>query len=233
MRAKIKNKQEVAKGTLLVEFLLLEPVSYQAGQSFRLTLLNPPYRDEAGSSRFFSIANLPQKDLVTTVTRIRESAFKRSLWELPLRSDVEVGSIGGDFLLPEKGAKPLVFIAGGIGVTPFVSMLRYLEQQNFPYPVSLFYSNPDRQSAAFREDLLGLAQKSRNFRAVMTMTRDPDWPGEKGRLDAKFLQKYLDRPAEALYYLAGPPGFVNDIYGALVSLGVRALNIKTEEFSGY
>src|SRR5919197_2599827 len=127
MRAKIKEKTEVARGTLLVVFDLLgEEVSFRPGQYFWVTLLDPPYDDERGPRRHISVVTSPNdRGVLGLCTRLRDSAFKRSLVELPVGTDVDVEQPKGSFLLPEDPDREYVFIAGGIGITVFRSMLRY------------------------------------------------------------------------------------------------------------
>src|ERR1043165_7144482 len=127
MRAKIKEKSEVAKGPLLVIFDLLgEEVDFTPGQYFWVELLDPPYDDEKGARRHISVVTSPtERGVLGLCTRLRDSAFKRSLAELPVGADVDVKHPKGNFLLPEDTEPSYVFIAGGIGITVFRCMLRY------------------------------------------------------------------------------------------------------------
>jgi hypothetical protein len=117
MRATIKEKREVAKGTLLVLFDLLgEEFEYRPGQYFWVELLEPPYEDEKGPRRHLSAVTSPsERRVIGLCTRLRDSAFKRSLAELPVGAAVEVEPPKGKFVLPEDASRPLVFVAGGIG----------------------------------------------------------------------------------------------------------------------
>ena len=134
MRARVKEKREVAKGTLLVLFDLLgEEVDFIPGQYFWVTLPDPPYEDARGPRRHFSIVTSPnERGVLGFCTRLRDSAFKRSLVELPVGADAEVEEPKGSFLLPQETDQPYVFIAGGIGITVFRSMLRYIAEENLP-----------------------------------------------------------------------------------------------------
>src|SRR3989338_7833954 len=144
MIAKIGKKIRLAEDTLLIELNRRGKVSYARGRFFEKNLLTPPYRDREGTSRFFSIANeAGPRDYVTTITRIRKSAFKRSIAKMPLGSKVEVGSIRGTFLLPKGKKQSLVFIAGGVGITTFLSMIDYAIKQP-GWQVRLLYSNRSR-----------------------------------------------------------------------------------------
>src|SRR5438045_238107 len=174
MRAKIKEKREVAKGTLLVTFDLLgEEVDFTAGQYFWVTLLDPPYDDERGPRRHISVVTSPNdRGVLGLCTRLRDSAFKRSLAEVPIGADVEVEEPKGNFLLPQDTSRPYVFVAGGIGITVFRCMLRFIAEERLSHRVTLVYSNRDRESAAFLDELLELERASPDFQLVLTMTDD-------------------------------------------------------------
>ncbi len=208
MRARVMEKREVAKGTLLVLFDLLgEEVDFIPGQYFWVTLLDPPYDDARGPRRHFSVVTSPnERGVLGFCTRLRDSAFKRSLVELPVGADAEVEEPKGSFLLPQEMDQPYVFIAGGIGITVFRSMLRYIAEENLPHRVTLIYSNRDRDSAPFLDELTELEQARPNVRLVLTMTDDPSWNGETRRVGAEMLRDHLsdDLPSYA-YLVAGPP----------------------------
>lgn len=233
MKAKIKEKKEVAEGTLMVSFEAKEKINFKPGQYFYITLINPPYNDLRGARRHFSIVNPPDTNIITMTTRLGPSALKRSLREMSPGSPVELDSIGGDFTLPEKADKPLVFIAGGIGITPFMSMLRYIKDGQLPYRVTLVYSNRDRELSAYLEELEKMDLELDNFRLIATMTDDSSWRGESRRVDAGFIKEYIPRLNESTYYVAGPPKMVESLSGALTEAGVQKSNIKIENFTGY
>src|SRR5438094_7581919 len=155
MRATIKEKREVAKGTLLVIFDLLgEEFDHRPGQYFWVELLDPPHEDEKGPRRHISAVTSPtESGVIGLCTRLRESAFKRSLAELPVGAEVEVEPPKGTFVLPEDASRPLVFVAGGIGITAFRSMLRYIQDRRLPHRVTLTYSTSDRDSTPFLDEL--------------------------------------------------------------------------------
>src|SRR5437763_681587 len=160
MHEKIKEKREVAKGTLMVVFDLLgRDVDFTPGQYFWITLLDPPYDDEKGPRRHISVVTSPnERGVLGLCTRLRDTAFKRSLAELPIGAEVDVEHPKGDYVLPEETDRQYVFIAGGIGITVFRCMLRYIAEEQLPYKVKLLYSNRDRESAAFLDELSELEQ---------------------------------------------------------------------------
>lgn len=236
MRALIKEKREVAKGTLLVLFDLQgQEVDFRPGQYFWVELLDPPYDDEKGPRRHISVVTSPtERGVLGLCTRLRDSAFKRSLVELPVGTEVEVEQPKGDFALPEDTEPQYVFIAGGIGITVFRSMLRYIDDTGEPYEVTLVYSNRDRESTAFLDELEELDGRSDWFRLVATMTQDSDWGGETRRIDAAMLADVLDGDlASHKYLVAGPPPMTEGVVETLTGAGIPEEQILADRFSGY
>jgi ferredoxin-NADP reductase len=236
MRAKIKEKQEVAKGTLMVVFDLLgEEVDFRPGQYFWVTLLDPPYDDDKGARRHISVVTSPnERGVLGLCTRLRDTAFKRSLAELPVGADVEVEQPKGDFLLPGETDTPYVFIAGGIGITVFRCMLHYIAEEGLAHRVTLVYSNRDRESTAFLDELTQLERENPNLRLVLTMTDDAAWRGETRRIDGDFLGEHLGDDLSSFRYLvAGPPAMVEAMVETLQQAGVPEEQVKAGRFSGY
>jgi ferredoxin-NADP reductase len=236
MQARIKEKQEVAKGTLLVTFDLLgETVDFKPGQYFFVTLPEVGHQDEKGLRRHITAVTSPnEKGVLGLATRMRDSAFKRSLAELPVGADVEVEKPKGDFSLPEGTARPLVFVAGGIGITVFRSMLRYIGEERLAYRVTLIYSNRDRESTAFLDELRELEQALPDFRLILTMTQDPGWDGETRKVDGDFAKDYLGEDLNQYTFLvAGPPAMAEGVQKALEEAGVQDDNVIAERYSGY
>ena len=235
MRARVAEKREVAKGTLLVLFDLLdEEVEFKAGQYFFVTLLDPPYDDERGARRHFSVVTSPNEHgRLGFCTRLRDSAFKRSVIELPIGAEVEVEQPKGSFLLPEDTNQHYVFLAGGIGITVFRSMLHYIAEEDLPYRVTLIYSNRDRDSTPFLDELSELETRA-NLRLVLTMTEDPSWNGETRRIGPELLRDHLaDDLRSYAYLVAGPPPMVNAIVETLHDAGIPEERVSADRFSGY
>jgi ferredoxin-NADP reductase len=236
MRARIKEKREVAKGTLLVTFDLLgEEVDFSPGQYFFVNLPDVGYQDDKGLRRHITVVTSPnEKGVLGFATRMRDSAFKRSLGELPVGAEVEVESPKGSFALPEDPSRPLVFVAGGIGITVFRSMLRFIQEEGLPYRVTLVYSNRDRESTAFLDELRELEQELPNLRLVLTMTQDPGWDGETRKIDSQFFVDYLGEDLNRYTFLvAGPPAMADGVQKALQEAGVQDENVIAERYSGY
>jgi ferredoxin-NADP reductase len=236
MKAALKEKTQVAKGTLLVTFDLLgEEVDFRPGQYFFVTLLDPPYEDEKGPRRHITVVTSPNdKGVLGLCTRLRDSAFKKSLQELPIGAEVEVEPPKGKFVLPEDPSRPLVFVAGGIGITVFWSMLQYIQEESLPYRVTLIYSNRNQAETAFLDELQRLEQQNAEFRLILTMTEDPEWGGETRKIDAQFFRDHLGPDLNTYTYMvAGPPPMVQAMQAALAEAGVNEGHVIAEKYSGY
>lgn len=234
MLGKIIDKKMVAKGTLQVIFEISEHFSFIAGQYCFVTLPHLLYADDRGGKRHFSIVNSPnEKGIITITTRLRDSGFKKTLNELPIGSEVNLGPIAGVFTLPDDTKRPLVFIAGGIGITPYMSMLRYVSEEKLPYNITLIYSNRDQSSTAYLDEIKNFQFSILNSQFILTMTEDPNWSGEKRRIDAAFIKDYIKNLNEPLYFVVGPPVMVDAVQRTLLEAGVDISNIKIENFTGY
>ncbi len=228
MIAKLHKKQHVTEGTLRADFKLPKPVAFKAGQYTTITLLNPPYNDAQGHTRDFSLVNAPhENDIFSITTRIRDSAFKKSLVELPPGADVEIREPAGDLVLPEFLQEPLVFVAGGIGITPFMSMLKDLSYRVARVPITLFYSNSDKKTTPFLDEIDELSKKLPQFNPILI------WTAEQGRVNADILAKNVSNLDSPFFYIAGAPGMVHDVFDMLISLNLNPMKIKSEDFAGY
>ena len=183
----LKSKKTIAQDTMAFEFEKPLGFKFNAGQTIDVGIGTMVYT--------FSIAAAPQEKILRIATRMRkESKFKQGLLKA---KKVRIQGPSGDFVLPKSTKKSIIFIAGGIGITPFYSMIK----ANPPHKILLFYKNSSRAKTAFRDEL--------------------EWT-EKLQINKK-----------ALYYMAGPPGFVAKYSAILDSKGINEDNIRTEEFSGY
>jgi ferredoxin-NADP reductase len=168
---------------------------------------------------------------------MRDTAFKRSLKKVPLATAVKIGEAAGSFTLHKNPAKPAVFLAGGIGITPFLSMLRQADRDRLPQKLYLFYSNRRPEDAAFLDTLQTLETTNPNFRLICTMTEmsksKKEWTGETALIDKEMLSRHLATLQGPIYYIAGPPPMVAGVRKMLVSAGVDEDDIRAEDFAGY
>jgi ferredoxin-NADP reductase len=235
MDAKIKEKTEVAKGTLMVVFDLLgEQVEFVPGQYFWVELPNRGYDDERGLRRHISIVTSPnERGVLGLATRVRDTAFKRTLAEMEVGDEAIVEEPKGDYHLPEDTSQDYVFIAGGIGITIFRSMLRYIAEENLPYRITLIYSNRDLESTAFLDELRELENQIDGLQLVLTMTDDETWEGDTRRVDADFLREVVGDFTGSTYLVSGPPAMVNSVGDSLEAAGVPEEHVLRSKFAGY
>src|SRR5262249_51688835 len=155
--------------------------------------IDPPETDAEGNTRTFSIASAPDDAEIAIATRMRGSAFKRVLGSVPLGTKVGAEGPFGSFTLHNNVSKPGVFLAGGIGITPFRSMIRDAASRKLAHQLFLFYSNYRPEDAAFLDELQAAASKTFHFVPTMTyMARSKrSWTGETGFIDAAMLRRHL------------------------------------------
>ncbi len=234
MKATVSETREVAQGTLMVLFAVDGYPDYRPGAYFWVELPDRGHTDEKGLRRHISLITSPtERGVVGLATRLRDTAFKRTLAELEVGDEVEVEEPKGSFLLPEDTTQEYVFVAGGIGITVFRSMLRSIRDTGEPYRVTLVYSNRDRASSAFLDELMELERDLPDFHLVLTMTEDEGWEGESRRLDAAVLADLLGGLEGKRFLVAGPPPMTEAVVAALHGAGVSEESVTADSFSGY
>jgi ferredoxin-NADP reductase len=230
------GRELVAERTMAFRFAKPGDWTYRAGQFVDITLLDPAETDAEGNTRGFSISSAPSEGVITITTRLRDTAFKRVLQTMPLGTPVKIEGPFGDLRLHHAG-RPAVVLTGGIGITPFRSiLLETIRAGGLPYPVVVLYANRRPQDAAFLDELRALAARDTNLRFVPTMSgldASDAWDGERGRIDGAMLRRHLHGVTNAIYYLTGPPGLVSELRTTLIDEGIDEDDIRTEEFTGY
>lgn len=228
-------KRTVAEGT--VEFRLARPegLAYQAGQFFDIILPKPSEDAEQGSYKHgFSFVSAPFEPFIAMATRMRAgSKFKRALDALPIGAPLEVEAVWGDFVLRKKTNKAMVFLAGGIGITPVRSMIAEATHDHTEHRFVLFYVNRRPEEAAFTDELRALARENPRFTFVPVYTRAEVEGAEHGHVDAAMIRRHVADLDDAAFYTSGPRGMVFASRELLVSMDVDEDAIHTEEFEGY
>ena len=223
----LTRREEIAEGTMAFHFEKPAGFSFKPGQSASFTLLEPPAEPNS-VRRTFSLASAPFEPELMIATRMREgSHFKRALKALPLGAKVRLSGPLGNMTLHEDTARAAVFIAGGIGITPFRSMLLQAEHDRLEHRLFLAYSNRRREHAAFLDELQTLERRNDRFRLFALMT-DTD-----GMLDEEKLARFVGAATAPIYYLAGPPGMVEAMKAILARRGIGGDDVRSEEFFGY
>jgi ferredoxin-NADP reductase len=224
IQAKIKNRKKVAEGTYKVDFSVAEKVDFIAGQHTGVWLPKFIHEDSRGNFRLFSICSSPNNKKEISITfRDRGSGFKRTLLELPIGTEVNLMKPAGFFVLPADGKQKVGFIAGGIGITPFMSMINFATEEKTTNKIVLYYVNSSAETAAFLPELKELEKKNKNFSLNNFIGRE------------KFTEamKKMKNQEEFLWYIAGPPGMVAEMRNILFLNKVNPAKILTEEFEGY
>jgi len=236
-QCKLLNRVEVAEGTMAFYFEKPSTFDFKPGQSADLTLSNPPDTDSEGNTRTFSIASPLSENHLMFTTRTRDTAFKRSLKKVPLGTQVKIDPPSGSFTLHKNATKAAVLLAGGIGITPFLSIVRQADHDRLPHKLHLFYSNRRPEDAPFLDVLQALEKTNPNFQLVCTVTEmsksKKEWKGETGRINQEMLSRHLTNLQGPIYYIAGPPAMVAGLRKMLVAANVDEDDIRTEDFAGY
>jgi len=231
------GRTEVAEGTMAFQFQKPRGFVFKAGQYIDLTLSAVQRGSSNGLTHTFSIASSPFDEDLLLTTRIRNTVFKQALSILPIGSGATIDGPMGSFNLHNNTARPAVFLAGGIGIAPFLSMLSYATGERLRHPIVLFYANRYLEDAAFMDPLWKLERANPRFRFVPTLTRTDKnyrgWKGETGHINSEMLVTQVGIVRGPIYYIAGPPTMVAATRRTLSEAGVDEDDIRTEEFAGY
>lgn len=234
---KLQGREDVAEGTMAFHFEKPQGFVFKPGQTIDLILPAAPGGDAQSARHTFSIVSAPYQGDLTIATRLRDSAFKRALKALPIGAALRFEGPFGALTLHGNRARAAVLIAGGIGITPFVSILRQAAQDQLAQSLVLLYSNRRPEDAAFLAELQALEGRNKNFRLLATMTAPGQsarpWTGATGRIDDALLKRIGGELATPIYYLAGPPALVEAMRKNLSLAGVDDDDIRSEEFYGY
>lgn len=235
--AKLEGRQEIAERTMAFRFAKPASFKFTPGQFIDITLQNPSQTDSEGDTRGFSIASAPYEDFIMVATRLRDTAFKRVLRSIPLGTEAKIEGPFGNLRLHNDKSRAAVILTGGIGITPFRSILLHAAKEKLPHRIFLFYSNRRPEDASFLGELQKLEKDNPNYKLIACMTEmeksQRSWPGERGLISSALMGKYLKGLTSPVYYVTGPPAMVQGMHGMLTDMGVDDDNIRIEEFAGY
>lgn len=233
---RLVRTEKLSSGIMSFWFEPARKFVFNAGQFLEYTLPHP-HTDNRGMRRYFTIASSPTEDLTLLTTRFfpQSSSFKTALRTLRPGREITIFSPEGDFVLPADEKQPLVFIAGGIGITPFRSMIKYLLDENQPRPVTLLYSARAPEDFAFRE-LFDEAKTKLGLKVVYTVTNQQigsSWEGRIGLIDENLIRDSVSDLENSLFYVSGPQPMVEEFRKMLANMGIIQAKIKTDYFPGY
>lgn len=229
----LKEKKEIVKDTLVFVFEKPKGFNFVAGQFIKIVLPQLALNVERGNYRTMSIASPPDYENLEIIIRKGISPFKKTFQALSLGEKIQILGPYGIFTLPQDIQQPVVFLAGGIGITPVRSMLLQSERERSPRFIFLFYSNTNLETAACLEELANLSLPNYNFIPVMTQEELAEWRGEKGFINALTLKKYIPDIKAPTYYVVGPPFFVEAMREILLAENIDSAKIKLESFKNY
>lgn len=234
MIGELVKREIIATNTYEITFSVSNKLKFLPGQYTTITISNPKQEDYQMNQRIFSLVNSPtQNGMVKIVFRYRDSGFKNNLLQMRAGEKVWIDKPIGIFDLPKDDSIPLVFLATGVGIAPFISKLSFLREQRSRRNIWLFFSNYSSETAPYLNFLAETKKDLVNLTTFLIMTRDKNWPGEKERVTVKTVRKQLPGFARANFFLAGLPEFVDDLMKQLLEEGVPRGSLFQESFDGY
>lgn len=241
---KLKEKKEVATDTFDFIFENKQKFDFKSGQYMEWTFAHKS-PDSRGVRRYFTIASSPtEKDIRLGVKfypkENKQSSFKEHMLSLPIGSQLIASQKSGDFVLPEDKTKELVLIAGGIGITPFRSMLKYLLDKKERRSITLLYSNKKISDIAYK-DILDQAESELGIKTFYAITDKGEVPMGialgtnmyNGFIDSEIIKKEVPDFINKTFFISGPHAMVNAFHNTLKSMGVPRKNIKIDFFPGF
>jgi len=231
MNVTFDHTEDIAENIKTFWFKPEKPIQYVAGQ-FTEIYLPHPNADNRGQRRWFTVSSSPTDDMVSITTKFTKehgSSFKQVLAQLQPGTPLKLADPMGDFVLPKDPTIPLVFVAGGIGVTPLHSMVKYLSDTKQQRTIHLIYAVTHLMELAFEP----LFKEYCAQLTIVVKEAPASYRGETGSLDADRILNYAPDDGKALYYLSGPEPMVEAFTKGLKQKGVNKHRIVTDYFPGY
>jgi len=221
---KIVSHREVAKETHEVAFERPTSFAFKAGQYMQVAVPRLIQSDVKGASRLFSIASSPYDlKILRIVFRVTGSGFKETLRALPIGSTVVLEQAVGNFSLSQALALPQVFVAGGVGISPFMSYLQQSVPNEWEQPITLLYGNQNPESAAYLLELKQMVIQQKRFSLTEIYKRPT----------LELFMKAASKHSDALWFVVGPPAMTALTVNGLRAGGIVPEHIHTESFEGY
>jgi len=237
LRLPLKEAREIGSGIWSFTFPRPEGFTHRLGQYMEWSL-PVLHGDSRGSRRHFSVASSPTEPDIMIAARFTPplSRYKEVLAGMEPGSFITAGELGGDFVLPKDPSVRLAFIAGGIGITPFRSMIKYIVDSGERRDIVLLYTNTRQDEIVFK-DVLCDAEEKAGLKVVHTLTRmngiPADWRGRTGKVDAEMIRQEVPGFGSRHYFVSGSPDMVNTMKKMLRTLGVPRGHVRSDYFPGY
>ncbi len=232
----LKEKVQLAPDVYDFVFAPTRKFAFAPGQYMEWTLGHAA-PDTRGNRRYFTLASSPTENNLRLGVKFyrNSSSFKRALLSMDAHGQIVAAQLAGDFVLPDDPQQKCVFIAGGIGITPFRSMLKYLVDARQPRPIVLFYANRTVDEIVYK-DVLDQAERELGIRTVYAITDTrrlpPGWRGRVGYIGPQLIKDEVPDYLNCTFYLSGPPAMVEAFKQMLAELHVPRSQIKTDLFAG-
>lgn len=231
------EKKELAASIYEFSFKPDEKLLYHPGQYLEWTLGHSK-SDGRGVRRYFTISSSPTEDEIKLTIKAMEngSSFKKHLIEMKKGDQMYASSLGGEFTLPQNRDEKLVFIAGGIGLTPFRSMIKYLIDNKYKTDIVFFYACSVGNEFVY-QDLFAQAEKELGIKVIYVVTNaknvPPNWKGKTGYINEEMMKAEVPDYMERMFYLSGPDSMVQSYKKLLKGLNVKNGRIVTDYFPGF
>jgi glycine betaine catabolism B len=234
MKAKLvrRHTENLAKNIISFWFEPEKPLDHIAGQYVEMTLRHDK-PDERGQKRWFTLSSSPTDaplfSITTKFASEHGSSFKQALHKLKLGDDVLVSEPMGDFVLPIDGQIPLVFVAGGIGITPFHSIIKWLHDTRQEREITFLYGVNDEHEIVFQD----LFEHYGLDRTIVVNKPLGTWDGETGQLTGQRILDVAQPTIDALLYVSGPEAMTEALDKQLQQLGIKQSRLVGDFFPGY
>lgn len=225
MKLKLTEKRQDVGDTTIFIFTPSEPLSFKAGQFLHYVLHHEP-TDDRGSDRWFTNSAAPFENQIRITARFsgeKSSSFKKKLFSLKEGKNIEISLVDGDFTVEDPNQE-MVFIAGGIGITPFRSILMQLDHDKQPINVTLLYANRD-QNIVYKEDLENVAKNNPGLKIHYVFSPE--------HIDEQKIREFVPDLTKPVFYVSGPEPMVDAMGETLKKMGVVEDHIKQDWFPGY
>ena len=229
------KKEKVSKDAYTFYFKRPNNFNFFPGQYIKLSLeIRSP--DLRGSSRYFTISSSPlDQNFITITTRIIKSSFKIKLKSLTKGIPVKFYGPIGYFDFDYKSRAQNIFLAGGIGMTPYHSIIKFASKKNLSLNILLIASFSFKKDAVFFDELKEIEKDNPKIKIIYTLTKEqksyPEF--ERGRIDVEMIKKHVRNPKSSNFFIVGPAKMTDELFETVKKLGVKDLKIFKEDFSGY
>ncbi len=236
MLLRLRERNRLSPDTYEFVFPAPPKFSFRPGQYMEWTF-GHHHPDERGNRRYFTIASSPTEHNVRLAVKFdkNSSTFKRAMMASTRDMSILASQVAGDFTLPDDPNQKCIFIAGGIGVTPFRSMIKYLLDQHQRRPITLFYASRSPGEFVYR-DVFDRAQAELGIHTIYTITDSrnvpANWSGKVGRVTPEMIKTVVPDYRQCMFYISGPRGMVDSFKDSIHRLGADSLQIRTDYFAG-